>query len=139
MDLSKYKMLIVRIITAVIGKCDAKATEYQATIAKISAEAAELRATNASLAAALEAKDAELAQALLDQSAAQSAALDVLTSELEAEYNPTPVADAVAVIVRDEPAIVTPPEVVQAVTLETSEATPEVVAEAAVDAIATAE
>jgi hypothetical protein len=139
MDLSKYKMLIVRIITAIIGKCDTKATEYQATIAKISAEAAELRATNASLAAALEAKDAEKAQALLDQSAAQSKALDELTSELEAEYNPTPVADAVAVIVRDEPAIVTPPEVVQAVTLDSAEATPEVVAEAAVEAIATVE
>jgi hypothetical protein len=90
------------------------------------------------LQAALSASQDAASKALASQAADQASALDSLSSELQATFNPTPVADAVAVAVEESPVIETPAIVEAAQTLEEPVATEVAVVEAAVEAIAAA-
>lgn len=136
MNLMQFKIFVITLINSIISKGDDRAAKDAATIAKLSADAAELRGTVEQLKAELASSQESAAKALVNQAADQAAALDSLSTELEQTFNPTPVADAVSEAVADAPEVVTPPAVEAAATIGEAVATPpEVVAEA-VEAIA---
>ena len=131
MNLAAFKAFVTELISNIIAKCDAQARKDAETIATISAKAEELsKALEAANAAVEEAKAAALASAT-----AQAAELDALTTELQSTFNPTPVADAVAVAVEASPEVETPVAVGDAVTIDTADSTPVEVVEASLEAI----
>ena len=136
MSLMQFKIFVITLINSIISKGDDRAAKDAATIAKLSADANELRGTVKELQAALAASEDAAAKALANQAADQAVALDALSTELEETFNPTPVADAVAEVVKDAPEVVTPPVVEAAETIGEAVVTPPAVAEAAVEAIA---
>jgi aminopeptidase N len=131
MNLAAFKAFVTELISNIIAKCDAQARKDAEAIATISAKAEELsKALEAANAAVEEAKAAALAAAT-----AQAAELDALTTELQNTFNPTPVADALAVAVEASPEVETPVSLFDAVTIDTADSTPVEVVEASLDAI----
>ena len=131
MNLAAFKAFVTELISNIIAKCDAQARKDAEAIATISAKAEELsKALEAANAAVEEAKAAALATA-----AAQAAELDALTTELQNTFNPTPVADALAVAVEASPEVETPAPIDGGITIGTSEPTRDEVIEASLDAI----
>ncbi|MGL5062855.1 MAG: hypothetical protein ACRC62_23005 [Microcoleus sp.] len=135
MDLNAFKTFVVKLIQAIISKGDDRAAKDAVTIAKLSADAAELKAKVDELTAALAAADAAKVAEIAAVVQGQADALNVLSSELEAQFNPTPVADAVAEVVKESPEVVTPPAVEAATTIGEATPTEPAVVEAAVEAI----
>jgi hypothetical protein len=132
MNLAAFKAFVTELISNIIAKCDAQARKDAETIATISAKAEELsKALEVANAAVEEAKAAALATATR-----QAKYLDVLTTELQQTFNPTPVADALAVAVEASPEVETPVAVGDAVTIDTADSTPVEVVEASLEAIA---
>jgi hypothetical protein len=138
MNLSQFKIFVISLIRSIIAKGDERAAADAATIAKVSADAAELSATVEQLKVALAESQDSGAKALVNQAADQAAGLDSLTTELQETFNPTPVADAVAETVQQSPEVTTPPEVTAADTIGEAEPTAITVVEAAIGAIADA-
>lgn len=135
MQFQQFKMFVLDLIKTLILKCDTQAKADAATISKLSADAEALAAKVKELESALVASKDEAAKALASQAAAQADDLNALSSELQATFNPTPVADAVAVASEEAGEVVTPVEVTEAVTIDEPVATAPEVAEAAVAAI----
>lgn len=135
MDIESFKAAMVKIIRTVVEKGDARGQSDKAKIEKLSADLTIANQTIAQLQAALAAKDEASVAALAAQSAELLGQLDLLSSELAAEFNPTSTADAIAEAVAEAPEIITPTEVSEATTLGTSEPTPPEVVEAAIVAI----
>lgn len=136
MNLMQFKTFVITLITSIITKGDDRAAKDAATIAKLSADANELRGTVKELQAALATSQDTAAKALVNQAADQAVALDALSTELEETFNPSPTADAVAEVVKESPEVVTPPVVEAAETIGDSLPTAPEVTAAAVEAIA---
>lgn len=136
MNLMQFKTFVITLITSIITKGDDRAAKDAATIAKLSADANELRGTVKELQSALATSQDTGAKALVNLAADQAVALDALSTELEETFNPTPTADAVAEVVKESPEVATPPLVQGVLTINSATPTPPVVTEAAVAAIA---
>lgn len=134
MNLSAFRSFILDLISGIISKTDAQARKDAETIATISAKSAEL---SKALDAALADTEAAKAEALV-AAVAQAAELDELTTELQSTFNPTPVADAVAVAVEASPDVETPAPVGDATTINTADPTPSEVIDASLEALAEA-
>jgi hypothetical protein len=131
MNLAAFRAFVTDLISDIVSKCDAQARKDAEAIATISAKAEELsKALEASNAAVEEAKAAALATATT-----QAAELDALTTELQNTFNPTPVADALAVAVESSPEVETPAAFEDAVMINTADSTPVEVVEASLEAI----
>ena len=135
MNISQFKEFVLNLFTGLIAKCDAQAKAYATTIAQMSADADALAAKVKELESALVASQDEAAKAIASQAMAQADALNQLSSELEATFNPSPVADAVAEAVQESPEVVTPVEVINAETIGEPVETPTAVSDAAVASI----
>lgn len=135
MNLSQFKIFVISLIQAIIAKGDDRAAADAVTIAKLSADAAELSATVEQLKVAIAASQDSAAKALANQAADQASALDSLSTELEQTFNPTPVADAVSEAVESAPEVKTPEAVENAETIGEAVPTEPAVVESAVAAI----
>jgi chromosome segregation ATPase len=145
-----------------LAKSEAKEKESAETIARLSDDCGVLRQTVDAMAEALANAEAEKVAALAEQAKTQAAELDEFssslavefgehtelaeaisianemnetTSQMVAEANPTPFADAVAVAVIDSPIIDTPEIVAADQSIGTSTETPAEVTEAAIEAV----
>lgn len=135
MNIEFFKSAMVRLIRTVVEKGDSRGASDKSKIDKLSADLSIANQTIAQLQAALAAKDEASVSALAAQSADLLGQLDLLSTELAAEFNPTSTADAVAEAVAEAPEIITPTEVEEATTLGTNEETPPEVVEAAIVAV----
>lgn len=135
MNISQFKLFVTNLFKSLISKCDAQAKADAATIAQLSADISTLTGTVKDLESALATSKDEAAKAIVSQVMAQADALNELSSELEATFNPSPVADAVADAVQESPEVVTPVEVINAETIGEPVATATEVSDAAVASI----
>lgn len=138
MNLPEFKLFVVQLIKSIIQLGDSKAQSYQVQLQELSEKNAELAATIEKLSAALGEAEASKATALMEAAQEQAASLSELSSQLSGEFNPTPVADAVAAAVEAAPEVVTPDVVESSDTIDEPEPTPVAVSDAAVEAIAEA-
>ncbi len=136
MKFEKFRAAMITLIQVIVEKGDRNGTADKAKIDKLSADLSAANAKVQELVAALAAKDIELATALADENASALAELDALSTDLQAQFNPTSTADAVAEAVVESPDIETPEIVEEATTIGTNEETPAEVTDAAVEAIA---
>jgi hypothetical protein len=135
-SLTEFKKFVVDLLTEIVRRGDSKAVELKAQVDKLSSDLTIANETNQQLQAALIAKDEAAIAALAAQSAEEIAALDAFSTEVAANFYPTPTADAVSLAVEASPVVETPVEVTEATTLETAEPTPEEVTASAIEAIA---
>lgn len=131
----EFKDFITSLLKLIIKKGDTKAAALQVKLDKMSADLTAANTTIQELQTSLGAADAAKTAALAAQAAAQLAELDKASTDLAAEFNPTPVADSVSEAVAEAPKVETPLEVAGAKEIGTGDATPPAVAEAAVKAI----
>jgi hypothetical protein len=136
MKFEKFRTAMITLIQVIVEKGDRNGAADKAKIDKLSADLASANAKIGVLIAALASKDIELVTTLARESESALAELNALSSDLQAQFNPTSTADAVAEAVVEAPEIETPEIVEEATTLGTNEATPVEVTEAAVEAIA---
>jgi predicted trehalose synthase len=135
MDTASFKAFLMKFIKSIVARCDEQAKADASTIADLSAKASALEAKVAELSAALAESSDATAKATAAVVAAQAAELNALTTELESTFNPSPAADAIAVVVTETPEISTPAVVEDATTLDEPEETPAEVSDAAIAAV----
>jgi hypothetical protein len=135
-SLTEFKKFVVDLLTEIVRRGDSKAAELKEQVDKLSNDLTIANDTIQQLQAAMLAKDEAAIAALAAQSAEEIAALDAFSTEVAANFYPTPTADAVSLAVEASPVVETPVEVTEATTLETAEPTPEEVTASAIEAIA---
>jgi hypothetical protein len=134
-SIDDFKNFLISLVRGIVSAGDAKLAAYKVQIDTLSADLTIANETIAELKSAIAANDLALAAIKVETASTQVAALDQLSTDLAAEFNPTLTADAVSETVTVEPAIETPVEVTEATEIGTSEPTPEAVVESAIVAI----
>jgi hypothetical protein len=134
-SIDDFKNFLISLVRGIVSAGDAKLAAYKVQIDTLSADLTIANETIAELKSAIAANDLALAAIKVETASTQVAALDQLSTDLAAEFNPTLTADAVSEAVTVEPAIETPVEVTEATEIGTSEPTPETVVESAIVAI----